>query len=357
MNPCSVGVVYTTNLVQAPCLDVCREHVSRNADNVFALLINSGNANAVTGRLGYENAKETAKLLANCLEISETSVLVGSTGVIGVPLPMDKMRSGIPKVVDALGSSSAFDAAAAILTTDTTTKSFGAQSPGGYSFGAMAKGSGMIHPNMATMIGCVTTDAYVPAHALQPIVERVAKRTFNRITVDGDTSTNDFFVVLANGASATTPDLPQFELELLEIATSLAHMIVQDGEGATKFVSVRVKGALEEDDAEKVAKCIATSLLVKTALYGKDANWGRVLAAAGRSGVRFDPDNVSLHLGHICLLEKGLPFPFSESEAFEVLEKQKVDLVLDLGQGDQEATVWTSDLSHDYVTINARYRT
>jgi glutamate N-acetyltransferase/amino-acid N-acetyltransferase len=227
----------------------------------------------------------------------------------------------------------------------------------GVTIGGMCKGAGMIHPNMATMLAVITTDAKVDRSTLQTALRQAVNVSFNRISVDGDTSTNDTVLCLANGMSGVTPDLQKFQAALNRVCMELAQQIVRDGEGATKFVTLIVSGARTEKDAHQIANTIATSLLTKTAIYGRDANWGRILAAAGRSGVSFDPTKASLRMGPLQLLMDGVPQPFSEEEALKLLSESDVEFELTLREGDASATMWTCDLSHDYVTINAAYRT
>lgn len=353
---CACAAVFTTNLVKAAPVQVCKEHIAARGGQMRAVIINSGNANAVTGALGAANARRTAERAAGALGIAPEGVLVMSTGVIGVQLPMEKVERGVTEAVKALAPDGGHQAARAIMTTDTRPKEV-AVKVGGATIGGMCKGAGMIHPNMATLLAVVTTDAQIGRAQLQPMLERAANLSFNRISVDGDTSTNDTLVVLANGASGVTPDAEEFQRALNDVCIELAKKIVKDGEGATKFITLTVAGARSEADAKQVASTIATSMLFKTAIYGRDANWGRVLAAAGRSGVSLDPGRVALRFGHLPVLKDGTPLPFSEEEALKILSEPEIDIVLELGLGDAGATMWTCDLSHEYVTVNAAYRT
>ncbi|MBI1800889.1 MAG: bifunctional glutamate N-acetyltransferase/amino-acid acetyltransferase ArgJ [Chloroflexi bacterium] len=353
---CACAAVFTTNLVKAAPVQVCKEHIAARGGQMRAVIINSGNANAVTGALGAANARRTAERAAGALGIAPEGVLVMSTGVIGVQLPMEKVERGVTEAVKALAPDGGHQAARAIMTTDTRPKEV-AVKVGGATIGGMCKGAGMIHPNMATLLAVVTTDAQIGRAQLQPMLERAANLSFNRISVDGDTSTNDTLVVLANGASGVTPDAEEFQRALNYVCIELAKQIVKDGEGATKFITLTVAGARSEADAKQVASTIATSMLFKTAIYGRDANWGRVLAAAGRSGVSLDPGRVALRFGHLPVLKDGTPLPFSEEEALKILSEPEIDIVLELGLGDAGATMWTCDLSHEYVTVNAAYRT
>lgn len=355
--PCLAAGVFTTNLVQAACVRLNKSHLQKSGGKVCGLVINSGNANAVTGEQGELAAKQTAQCLAEILKCAPEEILVGSTGVIGVPLPYEKLAAGIVRAVPQLSATGGMAAAHAIMTTDSKAKVAAAQSSRGYKWGGMAKGAGMIHPNMATLISVVTTDAVVPAEFLDKAVREASRKSFNRISIDGDTSTNDMFLVLANGASGIEANHAEFVRELTEISINLAKQVVADGEGATKLVSIKVQCAASEADAERVAKTIATSALVKTALYGNDANWGRVLAAAGRSGATFDPALVSLRFDELVLLDTGTPVAFDESVALAVLKKDQLEIVLNLAAGTGEAEVWTCDFSHEYVSVNAAYRT
>jgi glutamate N-acetyltransferase/amino-acid N-acetyltransferase len=354
--PAVCAALFTTNRVKAAPIVVCQKHLSTHGDRIRAVVINSGNANAVTGREGADNAESTAEFAGKELGIPAASVLVMSTGVIGVQLPMPNVLHGISAAAKTLAPDGGHAAARAIMTTDTNPKEV-AVSLGGVTIGGMCKGAGMIHPNMATMLAVVTTDARLEREPLQAMLARAVECSFNRISVDGDTSTNDTIALLANGASGITPGPAAFQAALNHVCMELAKKIVKDGEGVTKFVTLAVRGAASEGDAHAVANTIATSMLVKTAIYGRDANWGRVLAAAGRSGVAIDPQRVDLRFGHLQLLRAGTPVPFSEDEALEYLSRDEIAIELDLGMGDAAATMWTCDLSHAYVSINAEYRT
>jgi glutamate N-acetyltransferase/amino-acid N-acetyltransferase len=289
-----------------------------------------------------------------------------STGVIGVNLPMDRLREGIPNVVAALSEDGLVPAAQAIMTTDTVAKVAGDEiavpkpdkGPGRIArFTGFAKGSGMIHPDMATMLAVVMTDAIVPAEVLKHALEVATRKSFNRISVDGDTSTNDTLLVLANGASGLEPAPLEVEILLTSVCMDLAKQIARDGEGATKFITIEVVGARDEGMAERVGRTIATSPLVKTAFYGEDANWGRIIAAAGYSGEDVDGDKMSLWFGGVHVFANGTPTQYSEQEATAAMKPRDVAVRLDLGLGDAGATIWTCDFSHEYVTINGKYRT
>jgi glutamate N-acetyltransferase/amino-acid N-acetyltransferase len=332
------------------------------------VVAHAGNANACTGEQGLINAREMQRLTAVSLHCSPDQILVLSTGVIGVQLPMEKIEAGIVGAVERMGAggqaSGGEGAARAIMTTDTTPKHVAVQAalPGGtVTVGGMAKGSGMIHPNMATMLAVMTTDAAVAADVLAGVLKTAVNHSFNRITVDGDTSTNDTVILLANGASGVVGDaagLEAFQGAVTAVCTELAKMIVRDGEGASKFVEIRVTGTATTAEAHQIANTIATSPLVKTAFAGGDPNWGRILAAAGRAGVTFDQYACALWIGDgLQLLRHGTPTDFSEAAATAVFAQPEIKLHLAVGNGTGEATVWTCDLTHDYVTINADYRT
>ena len=374
--PCSAAGVFTMNQVKAAPVVYDQAILARNAGGARAVVINSGNANAVTGEQGMADTQRTAVLTAEALGCAPDDVWVMSTGVIGQMLDMDKIGAGITKAIAALSTDGGHDAARAIMTTDTKSKEAGLQvslSGGDVMIAGMSKGSGMIHPNMATMLSVIATDAAVPPNILDGILRYAVDRSFNCITVDGDTSTNDTVLLLANGAAGATiddtlsADYVALRDAVTEVATALAQKIVRDGEGANKFVSIRVRGAKSAEDAKAVAKSVAHSPLVKTAMYGEDANWGRILCATGYSGVDLDPTRIGLWLAAggsdttelpaLQLVKDGQPHHIDEEIAAKILAHTDVDLTIDLGEGKVEATVWTCDLSHDYVSINADYRT
>ncbi|WP_077211169.1 bifunctional ornithine acetyltransferase/N-acetylglutamate synthase [Bacillus dakarensis] len=364
--PASSAAVYTQSHFQAPPLIVTQESIGQEG-LLQAVVVNSGCANACTGNKGLQDAYEMRKLTSEKLAVSEHLVAVASTGVIGVYLPMEKISNGIQKVELGYQEENAADFQTAILTTDTCMKSCG------YSMkidgktvkmGGAAKGSGMIHPNMATMLGFVTTDAHISSEHLHQALRQVTDNTFNQITVDGDTSTNDMVLVMANGKAGNellTPSHPEWEgfVELLKkTCESLAKQIAKDGEGATKLVEVEVAGAFNNSDARKIAKQIVGSNLVKTALYGADANWGRIIGAIGQvDDAKVDPNNVSVSIGPIKMLENSNPLSFIEEEAVEYLQKDFVKIFVDLHIGDGKGVAWGCDLSYDYIKINASYRT
>jgi len=361
--PCPAAGVFTTNRSQAAPVLVSREHLQ--AGRARAVVVNAGCANAATGERGLADAREMASVSATALGCRPQEVLVASTGVIGVHLPMDKIRAAIPAAAAALSRDAAPSAARAIMTTDTKPKEVTiafeiAGKPA--RIGGMAKGAGMIAPHMATLLAFFTTDAAVsPAVLRQALLEAVGDG-LNRITVDGDTSTNDMAVVLASGAAETPevagpgPDYDAFRSALGQASRALAEMIVRDGEGASRIAEVRVEGARSAAEADRVARTIAESPLVKTALHGGDPNWGRILAAAGRSGVEIDPDRVSIWIGEVWVSENGQARAYSEDEAHAAMMTDPVRIRVDLGQGSGFGWMWTCDLTHGYVDINAHYR-
>lgn len=362
--PCTAAGVYTTNLVKAAPVLLTRERTQTG--QLQAVVANSGNANACTGEQGLRDAAEMARLAGAALGIPPERVGVASTGVIGVPLPMDRVAAGIAAAAAALSEDGGDDAARAIMTTDTRPKQIAVRLDLGgtaVTLGAMAKGSGMIHPNMATMLGFVTTDADVEAGALQAALQEATERSFNMITVDGDTSTNDMVVVLANGLAGNpriTLDSAHYRAFADALAAVLIHLakeIARDGEGATKLIEVRVKGAASLSDARRAARAVCGSSLVKAAVFGEDANWGRVLAALGYSGASFDLGRVDLWLGDVQMMRAGEPVPFDEAAAARVLKQAEVVFTADLHAGECEATAWGCDLTCDYVKINGSYRT
>ena len=368
--PCAAAAVFTTNRVQAAPVLYDRSLI-RAGNAIQAVVINSGCANACTGERGLDDVHQTAEWAAKALHIPANRVFVMSTGVIGPPLPMDKVDAGIASASQALAVEGGHAAARAIMTTDTVPKEAAAQVRIGdkvVTVAGMCKGAGMIHPDMATMLAMLVTDAAVDRDVLQAALRTVADRTFNMITIDGDTSTNDTLLLLANGQAGnpTISDTSSQDYDALVdglqmVAESLAKSIVLDGEGATKFVTIHITGAPHLKAAKQVAKSIAHSPLVKTAIYGQDANWGRVICAAGYSGVELDPDRLSLWLENevdsLHLVRDGAPYEIDESRASAILAEKKIVLKLELGMGSAEAKVWTCDLTHRYVDINAHYRT
>jgi len=362
--PAQAVAVFTTNAVKAAPVLLSAERIK--SGQAQALVVNSGNANACTGEQGMRAARETSRQVAEGLGIPDEAVQVSSTGVIGQQLPMDRMRAAIPALVDGLTSGTLDDVASAIMTTDTFPKMEARSGQAGgvtYTVAGIAKGAGMIMPNMATMLSFIITDAAVEAQTLDKSFRRAVETSFNAITVDGDTSTNDTCLVLASGMAknptiaAETPEARAFEALLQDVLLSLARQIVKDGEGATKFVEIRVTGAKSDADAKRAAMAIANSSLVKTAFFGQDANWGRIFAAVGYSGAEVDQSLLSLSFDTVCMAKNGV-FAGGDAEArgTEVLRKKEFTVNVGLGLGDGGATVYTSDLSHEYVSINADYR-
>ncbi len=365
---CSAAAIFTTNLVKAAPVRYDMALMQRSASSLRAVVINAGNANACTGPDGDAAALAMARTTESALGLPEDSVFVMSTGTIGVPMPVEKILNGISAAAQGLDAAHGPAAARAIMTTDTKPKYCAVQValPSGSSItlGGMSKGAGMIHPNMATLLATITTDAVVTPACLDAALRRAAELSFNSISIDGDTSTNDTLLVMANGAAGnpeisdlSSPDGAAFLAGLTAICQHLAQAVVRDGEGATRFVTITVRGATSNADAKLAAMTIAKSPLVKTALYGADPNWGRVLCAIGYSGATVDPDRVLLSFGGMRVLEAGLPLPFDERAASDLLDVAEIAIDADLGLGDGEATVWTCDFSLDYVRINAEYRT
>lgn len=363
--PATAAAVFTTNAVKAAPVLLSAERIA--GGKAQALVVNSGNANACTGAQGMLDARKTSQLLAAGLGIAEELVQVSSTGVIGVPLPMDRLTAAIPALVAGCGSAGIDDLAAAIMTTDTfpkVAKRTGSVNGISYTVAGVAKGAGMIMPNMATMLSFVLTDAAIDPALIDSIFRSSVDRSFNAITIDGDTSTNDTCLLMANGAAGTpviaagTPEAEQFAGLLDEVLLDLAKLIVKDGEGATKFVEIRISGAESDADAKRAAMAVANSSLVKTAFFGQDANWGRIFAAVGYSGAKVNPDLLALWFDDVCMAKSGI-FSGGDAEArgTEVLRKKEFSVQVDLGLGQGSATVYTSDLSHEYVSINADYRT
>ena len=366
---CSGAGVFTLNRLPAAPVILDRETLQSNSDRLRGVVTNSGVANACTGPDGLEAAREMQRLAAESLSCDPEQVLVLSTGMIGVQLDVAKLEKGIRQSVARLSKQNGSAAAEAIMTTDTRPKqvALSLELPGGtVTIGGMAKGAGMIHPNMATLLAVLTSDAQVAAPVLQRLLQGAVDRSFNRISVDGDTSTNDSVLMLTNGASSVELEsevaLARFTEALDRVCLTLAHEIVRDGEGASKLLTLSVVGAPDEEAAVRVAKTIATSLLVKTALAGGDPNWGRVLAAAGRAGLELDPSRLALwigseRLGELQLVEAGEAADWEEADAKTILAGAEITMRLDLGLGEASATVWTCDLTHEYVSINADYRT
>ncbi len=389
--------VFTTSHVKAACVDYCRQRLQAK-QSARAILCNAGQANAATGEQGVRDAQESADLLAKYLGIPSESILLASTGVIGQRIKMDVLKNGLPNLVAALSNTGSDHAAGAIITTDLVTKSIALETTIGdrpVRIGGIAKGSGMIHPNMATMLSFVTCDAAVTPTLWQQMLSRAADRSFNSITVDGDTSTNDSLIALANGQSRTPAiiemgvEAEKLEAMLTAVCQHLAKAIARDGEGATCLIEVQVSGAYDEASARQIAKTIAGSSLVKSAIFGRDPNWGRIAGAAGRAGVPFEQNNLRINLGNFLLFENGQPLPFDRAAASAYLKKaaeaslvedyvatnnsndlsvsrskikaQRVDnpviISVSVGNGNATGKAWGCDLSYDYVKINAEYTT
>ncbi|MBQ3071954.1 MAG: bifunctional glutamate N-acetyltransferase/amino-acid acetyltransferase ArgJ, partial [Oscillospiraceae bacterium] len=365
--PANAAAVYTTNLVKGAPLVVTKQHISNGVAQ--AIVCNSGNANTCNAN-GIELAERISEMLASELKIKAEDVVVASTGVIGQPLPIEPFERGIPQLAKELSAEGGEAAAEAILTTDTAKKEIAVEfTLGGKTchLGGIAKGSGMIHPNMATMLVFLTTDAAISAEMLQKAISGDVKNTFNMLSVDGDTSTNDMAVILANGMAGNAPitaegeDFTTFMEALNTVTVALCRAIAADGEGATKLLECKVTGAKDEACAKKIAKSVICSSLVKSAMFGADANWGRVLCAIGYSGAEVDVWKVDVRFssakGEILVCKNGASVPFSEEKAKEILLESEIDILVDLGDGEACASAWGCDLTYDYVKINGDYRT
>ncbi|MFN8529973.1 MAG: bifunctional glutamate N-acetyltransferase/amino-acid acetyltransferase ArgJ [Anaerolineae bacterium] len=370
--PCVAAGVFTTNTVKAAPVLVDQETLAKNNTHIRAVIVNTKCANACTGQQGIDNAHQMQRWTAEKLGIREDEVLVMSTGVIGTQLPMEKIQRGIGLAVDALGEHHWEAAAQGIMTTDTRPKLSGAVFKAdaianfeGHIAG-IAKGAGMIAPNMATMLGVLATDVSMNPQFAQSVLTQVTERSFNRIVVDGDMSTNDTLLLLANAATGENSGVEGLQGLMahygLHVAQALAQMIVRDGEGVTKFITLNIKGAPDADAAQQIGNAIATSPLVKTAFYGGDANWGRIVAAAGRSGIAVIPEKMSLTYASpdqkqlVLLFTGGVPANYDEAAATALAKAEEIVVTLDCGMGTGDATIWTCDLSHDYVSINGHYR-
>ncbi|MFF5994232.1 bifunctional glutamate N-acetyltransferase/amino-acid acetyltransferase ArgJ [Lysinibacillus sp. KU-BSD001] len=362
--PASVAGVFTTNVVQAAPIKVTKE-VVYNTQKMQAMIVNSGNANACTGKQGVADAYEMQSLAAAKLGIEPYLVGVASTGVIGEIMNLAPVKKGVEMLAPNNDVESGNNFAQAILTTDTVMKNTAyATNIDGQEVivSGTAKGSGMIEPNMATMLGFITTDANIESAELQKALSAITNVTFNAITVDGDTSTNDTVVVMANGLagneplSPAHPDWENFYTALRLVAEDLAKAIARDGEGATKLIEVEVDGAISDEEARKIAKTVVGSPLVKTAVFGCDANWGRIIAAVGYSGATVDPEKITIKIGGTTMVEKGEPIKFSEEELIEILKQQEVKIDVSLEVGEGHGFAWGCDLTYDYVQINAAYR-
>jgi glutamate N-acetyltransferase/amino-acid N-acetyltransferase len=377
---CDAAATFTTNKVQASCVVVNKEHLRDS--KAQAIIANSGNANCMTGESGFENSRAMAATIARLLRLKKQDVLVASTGVIGKPLPIKKMIAAMPELVDGLSREGSEQAAAAILTTDRMSKEIAVEIPIGnrrVRIGAIAKGAGMIHPEMvlhqpkpvtkpsagkhATMLCFVTTDADITPSALRETLDRAVQKTFNTITIDGDTSTNDMVVILANGMAQNktitekTDEARAFGRALETIFTTIAKQMIRDAEGATKFVEVVVRGAQTRDDARLAARTVASSALVKCALFGCDPNWGRIAAAVGRSGAHLDPWKLQIYLGGELVLRNGGRVQKKAAVLNRVFAQKNIKITVDLGLGKYSAGAFTCDFSTSYVRINSAYRT
>lgn len=366
--------VFTTSVVRAAPVDYCRQ-ILQTKPSARAILCNSGQANAATGTQGMADAKECAKILGEALSIPTDSILLASTGVIGQRIKMDILKAAIPQLIASVSDTGGDTAARAIMTTDTVPKSIALETTidgRPVRIGGIAKGAGMIHPNMATMLSFVTCDAAVSSTLWQEMLSRAADKTFNQITVDGDTSTNDSLIALANGQSRTpaitemSPEAEKLEAMLTAVCQHLAKAMARDGEGATCLIEVVVSGASDDQAARQIARTIAGSSLVKSAIFGRDPNWGRIAAAAGRAGVHFDQQDLQILLGNFLLMENGQPLAFDRSAANEYLKKaasgaflqdDTVLISVSIGNGNGSGKAWGCDLSYDYVKINAEYTT
>lgn len=367
--PAVSAAVFTKNLAKAAPIITDIEHIKNG--NTQAIIINSGNANSCTGEKGLENAGKMAEMTAERLGLKKEEILVQSTGIIGVQLDMEKIGKGIEKAVASLNENGGLDAANAIMTTDTFVKQVCIEVEIGgktVTVAGIAKGSGMIHPDMATMLSFTVTDAYIEKRLLQKIFSEIANSTFNMISVDGDTSTNDMACVLANGLAGNeeitdehSEGYKEFKDALHKINEELAKLIAKDGEGATKLIEVTVNGARSLEDARKTAKTVITSSLFKAAVFGGDPNWGRILCAVGYSGADLMIDKVSIYLKggnkKVQVAKNGMGISFDEKEAANTLKNEKVEIIIELNDGEYDATAWGCDLSYDYVRINAEYHT
>jgi glutamate N-acetyltransferase/amino-acid N-acetyltransferase len=362
---CQAAGVFTTNKVRAACIDLNRAHLENGIAQ--AIIVNSGNANACTGEQGVEDAIAMSELGAASLGIHPMDTLIASTGVIGVYMPMDKVNTGISKAAASLSREGGSRAAQAIMTTDLMQKEMAVELEVGgkkIRIGAIAKGSGMIHPNMATMLAFITTDAAISQFCLQKALRETVDQSFNMVSVDRDTSTNDMTLIMANGMagneeinSVDSQDYQLFKEALGFVSISLAKKIARDGEGANHLIEVQVQNAPDEQTARTIARSVTSSNLTKAAVFGEDANWGRILCAAGYSGAEFDPTTVDIFLGEEQMAQNGMGLVFDEEKAQAELQKETVTIRLDLHAGKAAATAWGCDLSYEYVRINAAYRT
>jgi len=360
--PGAAAALFTTNRIKAAPVILCQERLQKG--RATAVVVNSGCANAFTGEQGLVDATEMAKLAAEGMGLSPEDVLVASTGVIGQPLPMKLIRAGIERI--ALSADGGHKLAKAMITTDTVPKETAVAvtiDGSGFAIGGVAKGSGMIHPNLATLLCFLTTDAAVDLDFLKLALRKAVDISFNMISIDGDTSPNDMVLIMANGLAGNEPISPSsgqadtFQQALDKVCIYLAKSIARDGEGATKLIEVTVNGAISVAEARLAARTVVSSPLVKAAVHGSDPNWGRIIAAVGRSGVEVVETKIDLYIGDICVVQEGRPLPFSKQSLVRVLDRSEVPVGLNLNLGTATATAWGCDLSEEYVTINSQYTT
>ncbi len=362
--PCNAAGTFTLNKVVAAPL-VISKNIIKQQNKIKAILVNSGNANACTGTIGFENALDMQSFCAKKLSLNSSEVIISSTGVIGKQLPLEQIKSGINNIANKISIDGGLDAAEAILTTDLRKKSFAVKvqlSKGEATIGGICKGSGMIMPNMATMLAFLATDASIEQHLLQNLLSSAVENSFNKISVDGETSTNDMVILIENGFSGieikeSTDDYNIFYTALLSVCQEMGKSIAADGEGATKLITISVNNAKTKKDADTIAKAVANSPLFKTAMNGNDANWGRILSVAGSSGVDFIPEKVSIKFDDMKILEPNYSVNFDEEKAKKLLNKEKITVSVDLDEGDESSTWWTCDFSEGYIKINSSYRT
>jgi glutamate N-acetyltransferase/amino-acid N-acetyltransferase len=362
--PCNAAGTFTLNKVVAAPL-VISKNIIKQQNKVKAIIVNSGNANACTGTTGFSNALDSQSYCAKKLSVNPSEVIISSTGVIGKQMPMELLKIGINQITNYLSEDGGLDAADAILTTDLKRKSFAVKvklSEGEVTIGGICKGSGMIMPNMATMLAFLATDASIEHAALQKLLGSAVENSFNKISVDGETSTNDMVILLENGFSGivvkeNTEDYNIFFSALLAVCQEMAKAIAADGEGATKLITISVNNAKTKKDADTIARAVANSPLFKTAMNGNDANWGRILSVAGNSGVDFTPEKVSIKFDDMTILEPNYSVNFDEEEAKKLLNKEKITVSVDLDEGEESSTWWTCDFSEGYIKINSSYRT
>ena len=358
--PCNASGLFTTNSITAAPVVLCKDRIN---NPVHGILINATNANACTGEEGYKNAMRLTTEVANLMDVDPSSILMASTGVIGVQLPFEKMKKSIPFLIDRLSKENSRLVPEAIMTTDTFPKELAVSfqsSKGEYTIAGTAKGSGMIAPNMATLLAFILTDFPIDKKDLNQIFAKSINETMNSITIDGDTSTNDTTIILSPITEeylTDKNDLLKFEEALIHLLKKLSKMLVMDGEGATKAVQIKVEGAKDKKDAQMAAKAISESLLVKTAIFGRDPNWGRIACAAGYSGAYIEESNLSIIFDDIIMLLKGKPIIYDKKKIDEVMSKREYSITVDLGVGNASASYLTTDISYDYVKINAEYTT